>query len=126
MRVQTPGRLVARDGRQTIAIAPEVQAIHGLQGVGRVEPDRDPEALPHPRVDPVEEPVGVADRLAAAAEREGEHGLLAFLLGDQVVQRVQDPGGGGKILRIGATLTVDSTVATGTHLPGFTVTIIKE
>ena len=37
-----------------------------------------------------------------------------------------DPGGAGKTLRIGATLTIDSSVATGTHLPGFTVTIIKE
>ena len=34
--------------------------------------------------------------------------------------------GNGKILRIGATLTIDSTVANGTHLPGITITIIKE
>lgn len=34
--------------------------------------------------------------------------------------------GNGKILRIGATLTIDSTVASGTHLPGITITIIKE
>lgn len=34
--------------------------------------------------------------------------------------------GNGKILRIGATLTIDSSVATGQHLPGLTITIIKE
>ena len=37
-----------------------------------------------------------------------------------------DPGGAGKTLRIGATLTIASSVATGTHLPGLTITIIKE
>jgi hypothetical protein len=36
-----------------------------------------------------------------------------------------DPGGPGKVLRIGATLTIDSSVATGSHLPGITITIIK-
>ena len=34
--------------------------------------------------------------------------------------------GNGKILRVGATLTIDSTVANGTHLPGLTITITKE
>ncbi len=37
-----------------------------------------------------------------------------------------DPGGAGKVLRVGATLTIDSSVATGSHLPGITITIIKE
>ncbi len=37
-----------------------------------------------------------------------------------------DPGGGGMTLRRGATLTIDSSVATGTHLPAFTITIIRE
>ncbi len=36
------------------------------------------------------------------------------------------PGNQGKVLRIGATLTIDSTVASGTHLPGIIITIIKE
>ena len=34
--------------------------------------------------------------------------------------------GNGKILKVGATLTIDSTVANGNHLPGITITIIKE
>ena len=37
-----------------------------------------------------------------------------------------DPSGQGKVLRIGATLTIDSSVATGTPLPGITITIIRE
>jgi hypothetical protein len=38
-----------------------------------------------------------------------------------------DPGANpGKVLRIGATLTIDTSVATGQHLPGLTITIIKE
>lgn len=37
-----------------------------------------------------------------------------------------DPGGQGKVLRVGATLTIDSSVATGSHLPGITITIIKQ
>ncbi len=32
----------------------------------------------------------------------------------------------GKVLRIGATLTIDSSVATGSHLPGITITVIKQ
>jgi hypothetical protein len=36
------------------------------------------------------------------------------------------PGSAGKILRLGATLTITTSVTTGTNLPGFTITVIKE
>ncbi len=36
------------------------------------------------------------------------------------------PGTAGKVLRVGASLTITSSVSTGTHLPGITITVIKE
>jgi len=36
------------------------------------------------------------------------------------------PGAQGKVLRAGATLTVDSTVAPGSHTPGLVISVVKE